>query len=197
MPHLQLFGSLDEQTALENHLIGMARLAGILGAQVLVFGAPRNRLRGALSEDEAITQATPLLRRVAAVMHEHGCALCIEPNPPRYGGDFVRTSTEALRLVRAVDHVGFGLHLDTGALTISDASDEEVVDAARHARHLHISEIDLVPVGAGTVDHARLGTLIRGAGYDRWASIEMRAVPDESLLAVVQQALDVGSGAYL
>jgi D-psicose/D-tagatose/L-ribulose 3-epimerase len=197
MPHLQLFGSAEQQAALENHLIALARVAELLGAQVLVFGAPKNRLRGALSEDDAIAQATPLLRRVATVMHGHGCALCIEPNPPRYGGDFVRTSVEALRLVRAVDNVGFGLHLDTGALTISDASDEEVGDAARQARHLHISEIDLVPVGGGTVDHARLGTLLRGAGYDRWASIEMRAVPDESLVAVVEEALDVASGAYL
>lgn len=197
MPHLQLFGSRDERTALEHHLIAMAKLGGTLGAKVLVFGAPRNRLRGSLSEDDAIAQATPLFRRIAAVMDEHGCALCIEPNPPRYGGDFVRTSVEALRLVRAVDHVGFGLHLDTGALTISDAPDDDVVDAARHACHLHISEIDLAPVGVGTVDHARLGSLVRSAGYDQWASIEMRTVPDASLDATVERAIDVGASAYL
>ena len=193
MPDLQLFGSPQQQAGFEAHLVAVARLAGALGAPVVVFGAPVNRRRGELSEADAVERAAPLLRRVASAMHDHGTSLCIEPNPPRYGGDFVRTIAEALELARAVDHRGFGVHLDAGALTIDAASDAEILSAARVARHFHVSEVDLVPVGSGTVDHVRMGQLLHRARYDSWVSIEMRPVDDASLIT----AIEVASRAYL
>ena len=196
MPELQLFGTPSQQAALEAHLAVTARLAAALGAGVLVFGAPKNRLRGALSEDEAVTAAVPLLRRVASACTDVGVSLCIEPNPPRYGGDFVHTSAEAMRLVREVDHFSFGLHLDAGALAINAESDSEVIEAARHARHFHISEIDLVPTGSGTVDHRRLGKLLEIAAFERWHSIEMKPVVGEGVVEALGRAVDVALESY-
>jgi sugar phosphate isomerase/epimerase len=195
-PELQLFGSIEQQAALASHLTGIARLAAALGARLIVLGAPKNRLRGTLSEEEAIAKATPLLRRAAAVAEELGVTLCIEPNPARYGGDFVRTTAEAMHLVRSVGHPGFGLHLDAGAITINGESDEDVVEAARSARHFHVSEIDLVPVGSGTVDHARLGRLLRHAEYDGWVSIEMKRVAAEALHETLERAIAIAVEAY-
>ena len=196
MPELQLFGSPSQQAALEAHLAAIARLASALGAGILVFGAAKNRLRGALTEDEAIAAAVPLLRRVASVCTDVGITLCIEPNPPRYGGDFVHTSADAMRLVREVDHFSFGLHLDAGAFAINAESDSEVIEAARHARHFHISEIDLVPTGSGTVDHRRLGRLLRLAAFERWHSIEMTPVAAEPVVEALGQAVNVALESY-
>lgn len=196
MPELQLFGSPSQQAALEAHLVSTARLAAGLGAGVLVFGAPKNRLRRALSVDEAIAAAVPLLRRVASLCADVGVALCIEPNPPRYGGDFIHTSAEALRLVREVDHDSFGLHLDAGALAINAESDDEVIEAACVARHFHVSEVDLVPTGSGTVDHRRLGRLLRRAHFQRWHSIEMKPVTGGGVVEALGRAVDVALESY-
>ena len=195
-PELQLFGSDGQRAAIEQHLAGMARVAAGLGAGVLVFGAPANRRRGALLEDEAVASAIPLLRRVAAACDGSGCVLCIEPAPPRYGGDFVRDLAEAMRLVEAVGHPGFGLHADAGAMGICDETDEQIVLAARGARHFHVSEVDLVPVGSGTVDHWRIGHALREGGYDRWLSIEMRPVEAGHLAHTMAGAIDVSRKAY-
>lgn len=195
-PELQLFGSVEQRTAFEQHLAGMATVADGLGARTLVFGAPRNRLRGALSDDEAIASAVPSLRRIADACEAHGCVLCIEPNPERYGGDFVRNLAEAMQLVRAVGHAGFGLHVDAGAITINDEADEDVVRAAAEARHFHISEVDLVPVGSGSVDHRRIGRALRAGGYDQWLSIEMKPVEPAMLLVSLAHAIDVAEDAY-
>jgi sugar phosphate isomerase/epimerase len=196
-PELQLFGTNEQRTALEDHLCGMAKLASTLGAHVLVLGAPRNRLRGALSEADAIAAATPLLTRVATVAADNGVALCVEPNPPRYGGDFATTIADAGRLVDAIDHPGFGLHLDAGALQINGESDEDVIEAAKKARHFHVSEIDLAPIGSGTVDHARLGGLLRRADYNGWVSIEMRSGDPELLVSRLDRAIDIAAEAYV
>ena len=71
-PELRLFGSSEQQTAFVEHMSGIARLAAALGARVVVLGAPKNRLRGTLSEEEAIAVATPLLTRVASVAADVG-----------------------------------------------------------------------------------------------------------------------------
>lgn len=196
MPELQLFGSPHQRAALEQHLIETSRIASALGAGIIVLGAPRNRLRGALTEAQAVDAAAPLLRRVAVAADELGCILCVEPNPPRYGGDFVRTSVEALDLVSAVDHPGFGLHLDAGAIQISAEPDSIVVEAAQAARHFHISEIDLVAVGAGTVSHQAMGTLLRQGGYVGWKSIEMRPMPGNELSGALDRAIVTALDAY-
>jgi D-psicose/D-tagatose/L-ribulose 3-epimerase len=198
LPELQLFGSSAQQRAFEDHMVGIAALCGDLNASVIVFGAPKNRLRGALTEEEAMARAAPLLRRIALAAHDRGCKLCVEPNPPRYGGDFVRTTSEAMRLVREVDHPGFALHLDAGALSIASENDEQIVAAANTAAHFHVSEIDLVPVGSGTVDHQRIGALLQQAGYARWSSIEMRppAGQEDALILAIDRAIDVAREHY-
>jgi sugar phosphate isomerase/epimerase len=196
MPELQLFGSVHQQRALTDHLAGMVRLAAGVGAPIVVFGAPKNRLRGVLSEENATIQAAPLLRRVATVAAELGVVLCVEPVPARYGGDFLHTTAEAVNLVRAVDHPGFGLHLDAAELSINGERDAEVVEAARSARHFHISEIDLVPVGSGTVDHQRFGSLLRRAGFRGWVSIEMKRTEPDERGDHLERAIGISTGAY-
>ncbi|MDB4913863.1 MAG: hypothetical protein JWM95_1507 [Gemmatimonadetes bacterium] len=196
MPELQLFGTPEQRSGFERHVIATARVAAELGARVIVLGAPGNRIRGSLSEDDAVGVAAPILRRIAAAADELGCVVGIEPNPPLYGGDFVRTSAEALRLVWAVDHPGFALHLDAGALQASGETDEAIIGAAQAARHFHISEIGLAPVGSGSVRHGELGALLQKAGYVGWTSIEMRPVPGNELLGALDRAIDVAIDAY-
>lgn len=196
MPELQLFGSAPQRAALETHLGNTARVAEALGARIIVLGAPRNRRRGPLSETDAIEKAAPLLRRVAAVADELGCVLCIEPTPPQYGGDFARTLSEALEVVAAVDHPGFGLHLDAGAAQISQESHPALLEGARTARHFHISEVDLVPVGTGTVEHSALGAVLQEGGFVGWKSIEMRPVVGNVLLEALERAIHVARASY-
>ncbi len=194
MPELQLFGTPEQQVAIERHLVGMIEVASHLGARVIVLGAPKNRLRGAVGFEEAIVSCAPLLRRVAVTAAGRDCSICIEANPPRYGGDFVCTLAEGIRLVEAVDHPGFGLHLDAGATAINGESDDAIVEAARIARHFHVSEIDLVPVGSGTVDHDRLAGLLSRGGYGGALSIEMR--PSADVLGSIETAIDVACTTY-
>ena len=174
----------------------MVRLAAGVGAQTVVVGAPTNRLRGVLSEDEATDTAVPLLRRVAVVAAELGVALCVEPIPASYGADFVRTTAEAVSLVQAVDHPGFGLHLDAAELSTNGVTDDEVIKAARSARHFHASEVDLAPLGSGTIDHARLGRLLRRAEYDGWVSVEMKRIEPDAQSERLERAISLSRVAY-
>src|SRR5207244_1994525 len=106
-PALTVFGEARKQTL--EYLSGVARLGGRLGAGALVFGLPRNRARGPMPAAEAWRAAVEFFRALGSAAAEAGTCMCIEPNPPRYGADFITTSEEALRLVEEVASPGFGL----------------------------------------------------------------------------------------
>jgi sugar phosphate isomerase/epimerase len=198
-PELDLFGDERTADALQRHLIAMGELAARCGASVLVLGAPGNRRRGDRPMASAITIAARALRPATEGLADTGVSLCIEPNPPRYGCDFVNTAAEAVQLVEAVGHPNFGIHLDTAALALSgETSEEALAPVMRHVRHVHVSEVDLAPVGTtDTVPHAALGEALRAVGYAGWLSVEMRVAAHESWRDAIARAVTVARQHYL
>jgi D-psicose/D-tagatose/L-ribulose 3-epimerase len=199
---LHLFRDAASRRAMRDYLAGICRFAGKLGAKSLVFGSPKNRLKGDLSLEQAHEIAIPFFREIASIADSEGTWLCIEHNPPEYGADFVTTSTDALALVQAVGQPGFGLHLDTGGLTLAHESTETLARAGTWWRHFHISEPNLAPIGdpaspdAASPEtaviharHARYGTALKQSGYTGWISLEMKTLPDDSCLENLTQAI--------
>jgi D-psicose/D-tagatose/L-ribulose 3-epimerase len=196
-PELQLFGDAALRQQLAEHLTGMIRLGGQLGARALVFGSPKNRLAGARTAEEAFDIAVPFFREMGRVAHEHGTALCIEPNPTVYGCDWITTSVQGLELVRRVDSPGFRLHLDAGGMTLSGESPGEANRACfEGAHHFHASEPQLAPVGTPAVAHAAFAQALAEARYPGWVSIEMRSQPNGEDLPPLRAALDFVSRTY-
>lgn len=197
-PLMSLFAEGAALHATQDHLVAMGALAAATGARVLVLGAPRNRRRESLSFDIAIRQAAAAIHPVAESLARHGVRLCIEPNPPRYGCDFVTTAAEATILAEAVDHPNFGIHLDATALALSgETSPEALRPVMPYAHHFHISELDLAPVGTtATVPHAAIGKTLRDLGYHGWHSIEMRATDDDAWPAAIRSALECARRHY-
>ena len=97
---------------------------------------------------------------------------CIEPNPIYYGCDFVTNAREGETLVSTVNHEGFGLHLDAAGMQLS--GDAPTALTNHTFCHFHISEKNLLPIGAGDTDHAAFGAALASSDYAGWISIEMR-----------------------
>lgn len=176
-PALSLFArDARDRSALRDHIAHVADLAAALGAQVLVFGAPRARLRGALPVAEAMAHAAETFRALAAVCEARATCLCIEPVPGSYGCDFVTDAGEALTLVERVDHPGFGLHLDAGSLYTADEELTDVLQRGRaRLRHYHISEPELAGFASARAPHVAWLRALRAADYRGWVSIEVDA----------------------
>lgn len=174
-PDLHLFGTVDARAQTLDYLVQMTRLAGRLGTAVMVFGSPKNRLRGELTELAAARIATPLFRTLAETAAENGVTFCVEPNPVQYGADWILTTADALTLADAVDHECFGINADTGGMTLSGEDPATAIEACGAAvRHFHISEPDLAPIGASGVNHSLFAAALARVNYSGWRSIEMR-----------------------
>lgn len=187
---LNVFGDSKSQEAMLKHLRAVCRIGAGLGATRLVFGSPKNRDRTGLSDAQAIDQAVSFFRRLGTTAQEHGVIVCLEPNPTRYGANFMTTSAETAHIVAAVGHGAIGMQFDTGALTINGESPEAVLEcSARLIGHVHVSEPDLVPLGDGGTDHQLMQKALSQHLPEHLVSIEMVATKEEPHLQSIERAL--------
>src|SRR5258708_5286315 len=186
-PEWQLLGACPDRGALYRHFCFCADMAAELGAECLVFGAPKNRNRGTLSEEDAFAAASEFFSRVGAYFMERRTCLGFEANPAQYGCQFATDSVTAARLVRAVGSAGFRLHLDTACLHLAG---EEAGSAIRGNAdilcHFHVSEPYLGDFSAPQAPHRTIAAAL--ASYPRWVALEMRAA-DPPLSALEQAVL--------
>lgn len=163
------------EAVLLNHFALVARIASALEARVAVLGAPSQRDRAGRSWPRALEHAAGVLRKAAAVFHDHGCCLCIEPNPRRYNCNFVNTAADGLELIAAVDHPGLRLHLDAAGMFLEqDDLASALPTAFPVLRHFHVSEPDLGDFRRSVVPHTENFRHLSEAGYTGWCSVEMR-----------------------
>jgi sugar phosphate isomerase/epimerase len=194
---LNLFGEAGAREAMLRHLAAVCRIGGGVGATRLVFGSPKNRDRSGLSDEETRDVAVAFFRRLGDAASSHGVQVCLEPNPPVYGANFMTTSAETAAVVEAVGHPAIRMQLDTGALAINGESPAEVIRSfERHIGHVHASEPNLVPLGDGDARHAEIGELLRETLPEKVVTIEMVATKEEPHLQAIERALRVAIRYY-
>jgi D-psicose/D-tagatose/L-ribulose 3-epimerase len=187
---LNLFGSHDSRTRMLEHLEAVCRIGEGLGATRLVFGSPKNRDRLELSNEEAQDVAVRFFGQLGDIASRYGVVICLEPNPPCYGANFMTNSVDTASIVVAVAHPSIRMQLDTGALTINKEDFDYVVEEyAELIGHVHASEPGLVTLGSGGVNHAQIGKKLREFLPDLVVTIEMLPANVEDNIDAIEMAL--------
>ena len=87
--------------------------------EVLVFGSPKQRnLQPGVTREQAREWLIDAFTRSLPVAEASGVTLCLEPLPPPEC-DFIRTTTEALDVIQAIDHPNLRLILDVKSMAAS------------------------------------------------------------------------------
>lgn len=194
---LNLFGDAASRAAMLERLAAVCRVGGVLGATRLVFGSPKNRDRGGLDDAAARPLALDFFRRLGDVAAAQGVVVCLEPNPSRYGCNFMTTTEEAADIVRGCAHPAIRLQFDTGTAAIN--GEDPLALLARHADivgHVHASEPDLVTLGDGGTDHAHMAAALRAHLPQHLVTIEMVASSGEPHANAVARALRLAIARY-
>jgi sugar phosphate isomerase/epimerase len=182
---LNLFGEPAVRDQMLTYLAHVCRIAQGLGARFLVFGSPRNRDRSGLDERSTAKIARDFFRELGGIAADQDTMICLEPNPPVYGANFMTDASTTAEVVRAVDHPAIRMQLDVGALTLNGERAAEVLAAdVDIVAHIHASEPQLKVLGDCGTDHGSVAAAIRERCPDRIVTIEMRedeAAPMESL----------------
>jgi sugar phosphate isomerase/epimerase len=194
---LNVFGGEDARQAMLAHLDAICRIGKTLGATRLVFGSPKNRDRSGLSDEETRTVAEKFFRRLGDLAAGHGVVICLEPNPPCYGANFMIDSTETAEVVRWVDHPAIRMQLDTGAMTINSENAVEILQLhASLVGHIHLSEPNLIPLGDSDANHGIIAAALRQFLPEHLGTIEMLATNGEAHEFSIARAVDAAQRYY-
>jgi sugar phosphate isomerase/epimerase len=186
---LELFGVAATRAKMKDTLIAVGRVAGWAGTGPMVFGSPRNRLKGSLNHAQAAQLAANFFREVGDACAKAGSCLVIEANPEAYGADFCNTLAQAADLVQLVDSPGFGLHVDAGGMALGEDDFEETLrQSASLIRHVHASQPNLISFTDPDPIHTQIAMVLNEVSYTGSIAIEMRAQPNG--LEAVKQAVE-------
>lgn len=165
----QLFRSAEERAILLDYTKRAIDFADSLHCPNLVFGSPRNRVGGGRHLEEA----REFFRAVGEYAHAHGTVVAIEPNPAIYQTDFLTTTQEALRFVRALDAPGIAVNLDIGTMVANGESVDAWMGVQQWIHHVHISEPYLAEIVPRAL-HGEVCRRLENMGYRGYVSLEMK-----------------------
>ncbi len=169
-PEYQLFDPSTWPKMLE-HLNMVIKIGGALGADVAVFGSPKNRIKGPLSNDEANEQAKEFLNQLVDVLDENKIVLTLEPNAPDYGADFLVNYEEAVRLSTLIDSINIAPQIDTGCLWMVGIDPlDAFINFTPYHIHLSTPNLGAVP---GNYNFKDLVEFAKVSSYQGWLVIEM------------------------
>jgi len=142
--------------------------------------------------------AVPFFKELGAFAEENKTCFCIEPNPEIYGADFIRTTIEAIELVKLVDHPLFRLNIDLGTIIANSEPLEETFRLALpYAGHIHISEPYLEKISHDTEKHQTIKRILDQYHYDKAISIEMKSGEiGKSNISNIRETLSFINGIY-
>ena len=153
-------------------LIGLCR---DLGGEVVVFGSPKQRqVEPGQNPEDAFRRAARLFQDLALEAAAGSITICFEPLGPGET-NFINTMAEGVRLVEAVRHPQFKLHLDVKAMRSAEPrspAETILAEGGVHLHHFHANDPNLLGPGMGTEDQAPVGAALKTVGYDRWVSVE-------------------------
>jgi len=194
---LNIFGTLEIREALLIHLGAIIRIGAGLGATRLVFGSPKNRDRTGLSDQDVEIISVDFFRRLGELALTYGLIICLEPNPPCYGANFMTTTTETAEVVRKVAHPAIQMQFDTGVITINKENPTFILEShSSIIGHVHASEPEIAPLGDKGTDHAKIAANLKRLLPDNIVTIEMLATKYESHIISIERALEVAVKYY-
>jgi sugar phosphate isomerase/epimerase len=103
----------------------------------------------------------------------HGVRICMEPLAP-VETDFINTCAEGVRLMEAVDHRAFVLHLDVKAMSSEPTPVPDLIrQYISRTGHFHANDPNMRGPGFGDTDFRPIFEALRESEYDGWVSVEV------------------------
>ena len=186
-PDLKLFGSVHSRISTLQYLCELAGICSDMGGKNMILGSPLNRSLMDRPYSECFQMAAEGFSCVAEACATHEVVLCIEPLSPSQT-DFISSASEGDRLVQAVNHPNFGLHLDASALREETDSPSSTIAHTSMPHHFHANDPGLTPPGTSTDDLPAMLATLRAKNYTGYISIETLA-HDSPAIEVVTNAV--------
>ncbi|WP_406736919.1 sugar phosphate isomerase/epimerase family protein [Thioclava sp. GXIMD4215] len=194
---ISLTGEDEQFDAFLKHVEFVAKIADTVGCKPGVFGAPLIKLRGEKSKADLDQIVCERLKLVGETIQHTNFILSLEPVPSYYGADYLTSTSEILAMLEKVNHPNIGLHLDIACVQLGEQDISSIIKSLEKStiKHFHISEPDLKNFSNPIMSHRNAAQALRAINYDRFVTIEMKAV-ENTWKANLQQAITYCRNTY-
>lgn len=173
-PEVSFFKDESTRNEIFEHLVSVLEFSNKVGSTIVVFGSPKNKIKGKLSREEVLDIAKNFFRKLAEQAQRLNVTFCIEPTPAVYGADFIRSTGEALDFVKEVKHRSLKINLDIGSSILNNEKIEEIVPGnIEYIGHVHVSEPYLRAIDYNYLFHKNIAQALNNSNYKGIVSIEM------------------------
>lgn len=140
-PDLKVTGPGVDTKSVLNYVENAFERAGRLGAEVIVFGSPLSRdIDLDFSRETAVGQMVGILRLMGSIAEKYHVTVAME-HVNRIDGNLLTSVSEALELVRRVNHPKIQLLVDYFHLSIEKESVNSILSAGSSIRHIHFARL--------------------------------------------------------
>lgn len=196
-PNLQIFKDDEVRKQMLSHLEHVFNFAAKLNARSVVFGSPKNRIRGDLEDSLVREIALQFFCQVGDLAKVNDIVLCIEPNPKEYACDFLTNTADVHSFVGLLNHPNVLMNIDVGAMILNQEDPKSVLKICQNEiGHLHISEPYLAQVGNFAEFHNQVADSLADIKYSGWVSIEMKSTPGEAAIHCTKESLSFVQTVY-
>ena len=179
-----------------DYLKALVQLCADLGGQSMVLGSPAQRRLPATtdgSEQSRIEIATErLVHALRPALDEallRNVTLCLEPLPAPES-DFVLTLSDAVSIVRQVDHPSLKTMLDVKSASADVAPIPELIKQyISLIAHVHVNDVNRRGPGFGNTDFVPILKALMAAGYAGPVSVEVFDYSPDPV-TIAQKSLD-------
>jgi sugar phosphate isomerase/epimerase len=184
-PEFQLFNE-SCWPAMQEHLRKTFSLGGKLGANVAVFGSPKNRIRNTLNVSTANQMAVDFFSQLIPTLQENNIVLTLEPNASKYGADYLVNYREVIELVGIINSPWIGPQIDTGCALLENDPLLDIYEL-QIPRHIHLSAPDLLPLPS-SFDLRPFLEVLNETNYQEWLVIEILGKSSEASREALRSA---------
>lgn len=125
-----------------------------------------------VTREQAWEWSRQILCEIAPIAADHGQTLVVEPQPA--DGNLVESCDDAIQMMRESGAPNVKLMLDTlHVMYRNEVLTDYVYQMGQNLRHIHLSDLDRLPPGAGRGDFVSLIAALKEIGYDGYLTMEI------------------------
>ncbi len=138
------------------HLNKIILITKLLKTKNIIFGSPKNRIKGSISNEKAFKIFKDLLSKIQKKLVKNNITFCIEPNSKHYGCDFILNSSQALKFLNYSKIRNLGINFDTGNALLENDKKKISKKNQKYFKNFQISEKNLLGLKIDIKRHQKL-----------------------------------------
>ena len=147
---------VNDHTKIINHLNKIMLITKLLKAKNIIFGSPKNRIKGNISNKEAFKIFKKLLIKLQIKLVKNNIFFCIEPNSKHYGCDFILNSSDALEFIHYSKIKNLFINFDTGNAFLENDKAKISKTSYKYFKNFQVSEKNLLGLKKNIDKHKKL-----------------------------------------